>query len=299
MTATRRNMKAVLEWLAQAGVDEAIGDEPVDRYAARREASARAQTGATATESRAPAPPAEQRGGPSCGGGPAASQTPWRPQEGGELVSADAALSSARGLAATAGSLAELREALERFEGCSLKQTAKNLVFADGAPDARVVVIGEAPGAAEDREGKPFVGRSGQLLDRMLASIGLDRTESVYITNVLFWRPPGNRTPAAAEKAACLPFVERHLALLQPEYVLFAGGQAAQTMLGRREGVLQLRGRWFNYQNPDLAAPIPALVTLHPAYLLRQPAQKRLAWRDLLAFKMAYDASRNPADEGA
>ena len=294
MTVNARDMAAVLEWLSEAGADEAIGDTPVDRYAvardrrAARPASQPRPDGSPATPQQ-PSPPAETA--PDGGRRPGqAGETPWRPR-GGDLVSADAALSTARTMAAEATTLDALRDALERFDGCGLKDTAKTTVFADGAPDARVVVVGEAPGADEDRQGKPFVGRAGHLLDRMLEPIGLSRADSVYITNILFWRPPGNRTPSAAEKAACLPFVARHLALMAPEFILFTGGQAAQTLLGRTEGVLKLRGRWFTYTNPDLAAPIPALVTLHPAYLLRQPAQKRLAWRDLLALKSAMDAA--------
>jgi DNA polymerase len=299
MTLNERDIAAVLDWLREAGADEAIGDTPVDRYAVARERRATRGTRAH---------PAQQAQTPSSGGaapaGAAASgraqpgrdaEAAWRPR-GGELVSADAALSTARRMAAEARTLDALRDALDRFDGCSLKDTAKHTVFADGSPNARVVVVGEAPGADEDRQGKPFVGRAGHLLDRMLAPIGLRRADSVYITNILFWRPPGNRTPSAAEKAACLPFVERHLALLAPAYILFTGGQAAQTLLGRTEGVLKLRGRWFTYQNPDLAAPIPALVTLHPAYLLRQPAQKRLAWRDLLALKTAMDSGAQPPE---
>ncbi len=299
MIGDSRDMAAVLEWLAEAGADAAVGDTPVDRYAlARAPETASAQPRDAAQGCRSAEVGARTPAAGRESGGAARTDALWRPQGGGELVSADAAQASARSLAESATTLAELRDALARFDGCSLKDTAKHLVFADGAPEARVVVMGEAPGAEEDRQGKPFVGRSGQLLDRMLAWIGLTRAESVYITNVLFWRPPGNRTPSNAEKAACLPFVERHLALKQPDYILFAGGQAAQTLLGRREGVLKLRGRWFTYQNADLARPVPALVTLHPAYLLRQPAQKRLAWRDLLAFQEAMAEGRNPATEG-
>jgi DNA polymerase len=168
-----------------------------------------------------------------------------------------------------------------------------NLVFADGDPQARVMVIGEGPGAEEDRRGLPFVGVSGRLLDRMLAAIGLDRT-SAYITNVLFWRPPGNRTPTGTEIAACLPFVERHIELVDPEYLLLAGGISAKTLLGRSEGILKLRGRWAHYQHAGMARPIPAMASLHPAYLLRQPAQKRLAWRDFLALREALESGRDP-----
>jgi DNA polymerase len=145
------------------------------------------------------------------------------------------------------------------------------------------MLIGEAPGAQEDRQGKPFVGPSGQLLDRMLATIGLDRSK-VYITNVIYWRPPGNRTPTAAEIATCQPFLERQIELLQPKLLVFVGGIAARALLGVTEGVTKLRGRPFTYEAGD-GRSIPAIVMFHPAYLLRQPAQKRYSWRDLLAIK--------------
>jgi len=211
----------------------------------------------------------------------------WRPAAT-RLVSSDEALASARTLAAGAATLEELQAALARFEGCDLRKTATNLVFADGNPASRVMLLGEAPGADEDRQGRPFVGVSGQLLDRMLAAIGLDRG-SVYISNILFWRPPGNRTPTPAEVAACLPFVERHIQLVEPTHLLLLGALAAKTLVASNEGILKLRGRWFELQPLGLPAPVPALATLHPAYLLRQPAQKRLAWRDLLAFRAALD----------
>lgn len=188
----------------------------------------------------------------------------------------------AHSLARAARSLDELREALMAFDGCPLKDTATNLVFADGNPESRVMIVGEAPGADEDRAGKPFVGVSGQLLDRMLAQIGLDRT-SVYITNIIFWRPPGNRQPTTAEVAACLPFVERHIELANPDVLLLTGGASAKTLLARNEGITRLRGRWFLYESTGMSRPIPALPTFHPAFLLRDPAQKRGAWRDLLA----------------
>jgi DNA polymerase len=189
----------------------------------------------------------------------------------------------ARALAAACASLAEIATALEGFEGCPLKQTATRLCFADGSPDARLMLIGEAPGAEEDRQGVPFVGPSGQLLDRMLAAIGLDR-RSVWITNIIFWRPPGNRSPTTTEVAVCQPFVERQIELLRPQRILFLGGSAARGLLEVTEGVTKLRGRSFLYR-PAQGDPIPAGITFHPAYLLRQPLQKRLAWRDLLTLR--------------
>jgi len=275
MQTDRNESLAALNWLIQAGADEAIGDVSRDRTAAP-----------------APAPSPAPSPAPAAMAAPARPK-PSPPAEDGGLISNDVALASARTLAGAAKTLDELRAALVAFDGCPLKQTAMNLVFADGNPQAKVMVIGEGPGAEEDRQGLPFVGASGQLLDRMLASIGLDRT-TVYITNVLFWRPPGNRTPTPSEIAACLPFVERHIELVDPDYLLFVGGISAKTLLGRREGILKLRGRWAHYQHVGLARPIPAMASLHPAYLLRQPAQKRLAWRDLLALKAAIRSGKDP-----
>ncbi len=196
-------------------------------------------------------------------------------------------------MAAEARSIEDLRAALLAFDGCALKATATNLCLFDGNPEAKVMIIGEVPGAEEDRQGRPFVGAAGQLLDRMLAPIGLDR-QSVYITNLLFWRPPGNRNPTAAEVAACLPFLERQVELVDPSHLLLLGASSVRTLLARQEGILKLRGRWAHYQQAGLARPIPAMPTLHPAYLLRQPAQKRLAWRDFLTFARAFHAGEDP-----
>ncbi|MEQ8966993.1 MAG: uracil-DNA glycosylase, partial [Azospirillaceae bacterium] len=193
-----------------------------------------------------------------------------------------AATGDARSLAAACGDLAALRAALERFEGCRLRDTATQLVFADGNPEADLMIVGEAPGAEEDRQGLPFVGRAGQLLDRMLAAIGRDRS-SAYITNIVVWRPPGNRKPTPAEIAVCLPFAERHIALVRPKVLILAGGTAASALLDTNQGITRLRGRWVDHAVPGLDAPVPAMPTFHPAYLLRTPAAKRQAWRDLLA----------------
>jgi len=286
MQGDRDDALAALEWQIEAGADEAIGERPVDRRAAPR-------PGPKAAPKPAPPPVKTPPRGAQ------ATQPPrpplWRP-EPGPLESAEAALASARELAVAANTLPELKAALEAFEGCPLKATAMNLVFADGNPEARVMMIGEAPGADEDRQGLPFVGVSGRLLDRMLACIGLDRT-SIYITNVLFWRPPGNRTPTAAEVASCLPFTERHIELAAPDYLVLVGGMSAKNLLARSEGILKLRGHWRPYQHSGLPRPIPALPTLHPAYLLRQPQQKRLAWRDLLSLHRALATGRDPLAE--
>ena len=323
MSTPRDEALAALQWLILAGADEAIGETPVDRYAAAQASRQAPQDRAKppqrrgSPESRAPErPPADMQAAPGEPAAPPAEAAPThrqradaagrRPGEmppirrpkGGELKTAEQALGRAHELAAQASDLQQLEAALADYDGCPLKATATNLVFADGAADARVMIVGEAPGADEDRQGKPFVGVSGQLLDRMLACIGFSREHNVYISNVLFWRPPGNRTPTPAEVASCLPFLERHIALKEPDYLILSGGSSAKTLLGTTEGVLKLRGRWFAYQNPEMPAPVPALVTLHPAYLLRQPAAKRQAWRDLLSFKTVFEADRDPTVTG-
>jgi DNA polymerase len=175
---------------------------------------------------------------------------------------------------------------LRGFDGCALKQTATQLVFADGTPGARVMFVGEAPGRDEDIEGLPFVGRSGKLLDRMLAAIGLDRG-SVYIANIIPWRPPGNRTPTPQESAICLPFIQRQIELANPDVVVCLGGPSSQTLLGIKEGITKSRGRWYTYDTGQ--REIRAMATFHPAFLLRSPLQKRLAWRDFLSVRKALD----------
>jgi uracil-DNA glycosylase len=191
---------------------------------------------------------------------------------------------SARMLAAEAQTIDALAAMIAGFDACPLKRTATNTVFVDGNPAALVMIIGEAPGADEDRIGKPFVGRAGHLLDRMLAAIGLDRT-GVQITNVIYWRPPGNRKPTQAEIASCLPFVFRHIVLSRPKVLVLAGGTAASTLLDVSDGITRLRGRWFDLAVPGLDAPLPTLPMFHPAFLLRSPERKREAWRDLLALQ--------------
>ena len=262
---------ALLRWYLLAGVDEAIGEVAVDRYRAASR---------PATAAPAPSPPPSPA--------PAAAAPP-PPRLAQGLASAPAVLQSARELAAAARDLTELAEALAAFDGCPLKKTATNLVFGDGNPAARVMLIGEAPGADEDRAGKPFVGVSGQLLDRMLGWIGLDRT-SVYITNVIYWRPPGNRAPTAAELVACQPFVERHVELVAPAVIVAVGGAAAKQLLQRNDGITRLRGRWHLYESAGTRGAIPLMPLYHPAYLLRQPAQKRDAWRDLLTLRAKLDS---------
>ena len=193
---------------------------------------------------------------------------------------------AARAAAKSAKTLDELRAILEKFDGCALKATATQLVFADGNPSAKVMFVGEAPGRDEDIEGLPFVGRSGKLLDRMLAAVGLDRT-SVYIANVVPWRPPGNREPSLNETEICLPFILRQIELVDPDILVCMGNPSAKTLLGLKEGITKTRGRWFTFNTGK--RDIRAMPTFHPAFLLRSPLQKRLAWRDFLAVRKALD----------
>ncbi len=272
----------ILAWYLDAGVDEAIGEEPLDRYALVKAAQAQrtAQAEAMLKESRTEqdAKPTPQKPGR---GTPAPSLAQVRPADTGV---GEEAMKSAVDLAGAAKSLDELREALEGFDGCPLKKTAMNLVFGDGDPDARIVFIGEAPGADEDRQGIPFVGASGRLLDKMIGSIGLQRAD-VFISNTVFWRPPGNRTPNQGEIAVCLPFVERIIELIDPAVLITVGGPATHSLLAQQGSVSRLRGRWFTYETPRMSHPIAASAIYHPAYLLRTPAQKRQAWSDMLGIK--------------
>jgi DNA polymerase len=264
---------AALRWLADMGVDEMIGTDPVDRYAESRAAKTR---GGARQQPPSPAASAQPPARPAVAAAP-------------DLIAPSQGAQDAWDAATAAETIDDLRARLDAFDGCALKFTATNTVFADGSPDAHVMLIGEAPGVDEDRQGLPFVGASGQLLDRMLDGIGLSRNkqgaDGAYISNILFWRPPGNRSPTTAEIAACLPFVHRHIALVAPKALVFLGGTAAKTMLDRKEGIMRLRGKWYDLTLPGLDRPIPALPTFHPAYLLRSPAQKREAWCDLLSLK--------------
>ncbi|MGY2051838.1 uracil-DNA glycosylase [Methylobacterium sp. JK268] len=275
-----RDLLAYLDFHVAAGVDAALDEAPHDRFA---ESAVRAPA-RPAPEPEAPPPPLTSAR-------PAAAPRPSaRASTFGRSAAAEPgeAAGDARELARTAASLEELESLLARFESCPLRFTAKNLVFADGEPSARVMFVGEAPGADEDRVGKPFMGRSGQLLDRMMAAIGLDRT-SAYVGNVVPWRPPGNRNPTPQEIATCKPFIERQVALADPDFVVCLGGVATQTLAGTTDGILKSRGRWYPYQTGT--REIRLLATLHPAYLLRQPLQKRLAWRDFRALRSALDAA--------
>jgi DNA polymerase len=291
LPADPRELAALLAWQVAAGADEAILDDPVDRFQAApppppRPMLSEASPPAAAASFAAPrpTPPAAAKPGSSAARTPAAPRGTVVTPVGANPGALGSGIVGARELAGAAQSLEELVEALAAFDGCALKKTATNLVFADGNPAARVMFVGEAPGADEDRAGKPFVGVSGQLLDRMVAWIGLDRT-SFYITNILFWRPPGNRTPTSDEVGACIPFVIRHIELVAPAVLVPVGGPATEALLHRRDGITKLHGRWFDYQSPGLAQPIPTFPIFHPAFLLRSPAQKRAAWRDLLTLR--------------
>jgi DNA polymerase len=272
---------ALLEWQIAMGADEAIGEVAPDRLAPPPPA---AVMQAAALPSRRPAAPPMPTSAARSAVAPAVVSPP-----GAFAESLAEAAQSARLVAAGAATIEALGRLVAAFDGCPLKRTATTTVFVDGNIAAPVMIIGEAPGADEDRIGRPFVGRSGQLLDRMLAPIGLDRT-TVQITNVIYWRPPGNRKPTSAEIAACLPFVLRHIALARPQVVVLAGGTAASALLPLSEGITRLRGRWFDLAVPGLDAPVPTLPMFHPSFLLRAPERKREAWRDLLALRAKLDA---------
>ena len=271
---------AVLWWM-EAGVGFTVGEQPTDRFAAQAAIPDRPAAGTAADRAAPPAPSLRP------------SPEPPARREAPALSGAPAQMAAAE-LAASAADLPTLRLALEGFEGCALKKTATQLVFSDGVPGSRVMFVGEAPGADEDRIGRPFVGRAGQLLDRMLAAIGLDRSQ-VYIANVVPWRPPGNRTPTPEETQACLPFIRRQIELSAPEILVCLGLPSAQTLLGIRTGITRARGSWFPYERGDGRA-IHAIAMLHPAYLLRQPSQKRAAWADMRALAAALAAP--PPDAG-
>ncbi|RWG60085.1 MAG: uracil-DNA glycosylase [Mesorhizobium sp.] len=300
MTAASPNnpidIAELLAFYASAGVDEALEDTPVNRFAeARPKQAERAPAqAATARESMPLERPASEPGfetgraaeRPAASTGLDASQVPdapRRPTLTTATVPDEGQIKLARQLAASASTLDELRQQMAAFDGCNLKFTAKNLVFADGNPNADLMLVGEAPGRDEDLEGLPFVGRSGRLLDSMLAAIGLDRT-SAYIANVIPWRPPGNRTPTPQETEICRPFIERQIELVNPKVLVNLGGPSAKTLLNTTEGILRLRGNWRVHTTQSGIA-IPAMPTLHPAYLLRTPAHKKLAWRDFLEVK--------------
>ncbi|WP_394689992.1 uracil-DNA glycosylase [Hoeflea sp.] len=295
---TPQALASLLGFYADSGVDALCEENAIDRFAQseemaqsrRQNASRKAQEQSAPRRSADPAAPgtrpspaAATRQGASASGTPATAA----PAQASQLtVPGEAVFNDARALAAAANSIEELRAALEGFTGCNLRHSAKSLVFADGNPDADVMFIGEAPGREEDLQGTPFVGRAGQLLDRMLAAIGLDR-DKAYITNMIPWRPPGNRTPAPHEIELCRPFIERHVTLAAPKIVVMLGNVASKSLLNTDKGILSLRGGWMEYISGETA--IPAMPTLHPAYLLRNPAQKRLVWADLLSLQKRFE----------
>jgi uracil-DNA glycosylase len=270
---------ALLAFYVEAGVDALLEEAPVDRLTGWAEepgslpVSAKEPRSSPRPQTRAPLGRANDPA--SAARGDKNADAPPAP---------DAAIMAARQAAASAPSLDVLRAIIERFEGCALRFTAKQLVFADGNPRARVMFVGEAPGRDEDIVGRAFVGRSGQLLDRMMAAIGLDRT-AAYIANVVPWRPPGNRTPTPQETQICLPFIKRQIELADPDVLVCLGGPSAAALLGLTGGIRRCRGRWCAYYTGT--REIRAIATFHPAYLLRTPLEKRFAWRDFQAIKAA------------
>jgi DNA polymerase len=263
-------VQQLLAFYLEAGVDCALTDEPLNRLADPDVAPAPAQA-----EPREAAAPRAFMPLPAVAA-PRADA----------VLAPEAAIISAREAARTAPTLEALRALLENFDGCALKHTATRLVFADGNPQSRIMFVGEAPGRDEDIEGLPFVGRSGKLLDRMIAAIGLDRS-SAYIANVIPWRPPGNRTPTPQETQICLPFIRRQIELVNPDVLVTLGNPSTQTLLGTREGIMRTRGKWFDYDTGSRA--IRAIATFHPAYLLRSPSYKRMSWQDLRAIAKALE----------
>ena len=263
----REDLESLLRWYVDQGIDEAIGEDAIDRFAAPAP-----QPTPLPVQQRAAAAPTPIRPAPAAAAPPRGPV----PIESPQLVE------DARALAQRCNSVEELEAAVRAFEGCALKRTAKNTVFADGVAGSPVMVVGEAPGADEDRLGKPFVGVSGQLMDRMFEAIGMSRERDLYITNILFWRPPGNRTPTLAEQAICMAFTRRHIELARPKVLVLAGGTAAKSVLDTTEGIMRLRCKWTNLSLDDGSA-VPPLPTFPPAYLLRTPASKRQSWLDLLA----------------
>jgi uracil-DNA glycosylase family 4 len=267
-------VQQLLAFYLEAGVDCALTDEPINRLSDPELAiPAASETAPPMTVSK---PVRIAAATPAVAGEPA--------------LSPEAAIVSAREAARTAPTLEVLRDLLEKFDGCALKSTATRLVFADGNPQARIMFVGEAPGREEDIEGLPFVGRSGQLLNRMIAAIGLDRS-SAYIANVIPWRPPGNRTPTPQETQICLPFIQRQIELVNPDVLVTLGNPSTQTLLSTREGIMKTRGKWFDYDTGSRT--IRAIATFHPAYLLRSPSYKRMAWQDLRAIAKALEETKS------
>jgi len=283
-TLTLSELADILAFHAEAGVDCALDEAPHDRFTETAGGASNRLPGSAAGPEPAAAPRSDGR---ALNRAASAAPEPPRPALAGAAMSADDVARSATALARGAHSLNDLKAVLASFEGCALKATAKSLCFSDGNPQARIMLVGEAPGADEDRLGLPFVGVSGQLLDRMLLAIGLSRASDVYIANIVPWRPPGNRTPTTQEMMICKPFIERQIELAAPDILVTVGGPSSQALLGV-PGIMAARGKWREYQVGGRA--IPALPTLHPAYLLRNPIAKRQSWIDLRNLKQAFDA---------
>ena len=276
INSKRSKLLAALKWQIDIGVDESIGNRPFNRFNQivpnKKEPKNIDVTTNTNQGSQSPVVPQQNTDNLSK-----------------QLMTKEAINTSANSLANDSLDLINLKNNLAAFDGCSLKKTATNLVFGQGQENAHVMLIGEAPGRHEDRQGTPFIGPSGQLLDEMLSYIGLNREKNIYLTNIIPWRPPGNRQPTDAEIISCLPFLCQHIALVKPRILVFLGGTSAKTLLESNEGITKLRGKWYDYKSSYLKKTgiqsIPAIATLHPAYLLRQPAQKRSAWKDLLSIR--------------
>lgn len=284
-------MLGLLRWYADMGVDLGIDEAPHDRFADAEHSKAERTAPSAAIPSRSSGPSEPQSPTRSQSGQKPSLTSPGLLQAQSSPPPPDQAALEARQLAAAAPDLAALQLAMESFEGCGLKRTASRLVFADGNPKARIMLVGEAPGAEEDQTGLPFVGRAGQLLDKILGAIGLDRTQ-VFIVNSVPWRPPGNRTPTPQEAAICLPFLHRQIELVGPEFVVCLGASAAQSLLEIKDGIMKSRGKWMDLSigsGPQGPRRMRALATLHPSYLLRQPAHKKLVWRDMIELRKALD----------
>ena len=304
MVTTAHDLAALMDWYEALGVDCALDELPQDRFEeSQRQLRARqkkrsAATAPSASSSSARASNYTLTSRSSSGQYPPSSNVAAQQAQGGtagaglanpafQQAGSAALIEDAVQRAGNAPTLEELRKALADFDGCSLKFSAKSLVFGDGNPDADIMFIGEAPGRDEDLQGVPFVGRAGQLLDKMIAAIRLDRSDA-YITNILPWRPPGNRKPSLDEQAMLRPFIHRHIELVNPKILVFLGGTAAQQLLDSKDGIMRLRGRWKTYA--AAGRDIPVMSTLHPAFLLRTPAQKRAAWQDFLEVAAKLDA---------
>lgn len=271
----KRKVYQLIDWYVEMGITTAVGYEPADHYKF------------VPLPTPGYSPPAKPVSKPVTRTTMSASpreEMPKVPSSPGGAIPRTRLIQEGRELVSKCQTLDELREMVSNFKGCPLKLTATNTVFSDGNPNASIMIIGEAPGADEDREGKPFVGGAGQLLEKAMGAIGLDRTK-VYITNMIPWRPPGNRPPTAQEIAQCLPFVERHIELIRPKILVLLGAVATKALLNDSEGIMKIRGQWKDYQTSGLDVSIRAMATYHPAFLMRSPSQKAFLWHDLLTIE--------------